>query len=310
MNAQKYPEVVAVGHLCMDNIFLCEDFPAENSSKHILSYSRHSGGTACQAIVALSRLGVPTGYMSPLGDDEIGKTLYQECEREGVDLSFCQVVPGVTSHFTNVLVNVKRNTRTFLSYHGKFPPMRFGREEREYLAHAELLHLDNTQNANALAAARIAKEHDVTVSLDGSSMDKDPEKNWELAKMADILITNENYPMRLTGIDDQQEALLEMERRLAPKVLIATNGGKGCVCVQDGKVVTYPAYQVRVVDTTGAGDVFHGAFLYGYLHHFDLERCIQFSSAMAAMSCGAVGGRDGIPTLEEVSQFMERHTFA
>lgn len=304
-----YPKVVAVGHLCMDKISICEDFPRENTSKHILSYSQHPGGTACQAMVTLCRLGESAGYMSPLGDDEAGKSLYADCVKEGLDMSLCRIVPGVVTHFTNVLVNEKSNTRTFLSYHGKFQPMTFGSEERDYIAHASILHLDNTRNDNALAAARIARENGVLVSLDGSSMSPDNSKNIELVSMTDILITNETFPTRLTGIADRREALMAIGRTYAPRVLISTGGEAGCIAWQDGELVDYPAYSVRSVDTTGAGDNFHGAFLFGLLRGYDFAYNIRFASAVAAMSCLAVGGRDGIPRLDEALAFMQTHPF-
>lgn len=302
-------EIIAVGHLCMDKVFICEDFPQENMSKHILEYSQHSGGTACQAIVAARRLGAEVAYMSPLGDDETGRQLYAECYAEGVDMSMCRIDKGMISHFTNVLVNEKRNTRTFLSYHGKFAPMEFGERERRFISQAKIIHLDNTRNDNALAAAAVAREEGLIVSLDGSSMSPDNDKNWELAEMADILITSDVYPRRLTGIENKREALLEIGRRLEPQVLIATNGEEGCTAYRGGELVDYPAYRVKPVDTTGAGDAFHGAFLYGLLRGYDFEYNIQFSSAVAAMNCLAVGGRDGLPRLDMVRGFMDSHVF-
>ena len=130
---QTYPEIVAVGHLCMDKLHICERMPQENTSAHILSYTQQPGGTACQAAVAACRLGATAGYLSPLGDDEVGRSLYEGCVEEGLDMSLCRVDPGVVTHFTNVIVNAQRNTRTFLSYHGKFAPINFGEAERDYI---------------------------------------------------------------------------------------------------------------------------------------------------------------------------------
>lgn len=309
MDTKQYPELVAVGHLCMDRVYLVEKFPEENGTTHILQVSQHPGGTASQAAMAFRKLGGSAGYMSPLGDDEIGTTLYEGFRDAGMELSQCRIYPGVTSHYTNVVVSQVKNTRTFMSYHGKFPPMAFDEAQRDYLAHAKILHLDNTQKENALNAARAAKELGVTVSLDGSSMNKDNSKNWELASMADILIVSETYPSRLTGIADRREALLEMNRKLHPKILISTGGGTGCIAVRDGKLVDYPAYKIHPVDTTGAGDAFHGAFLFGYLRGYEFDENIRFASAVGALNCMAMGGRDGLPTLDMVRDFMNTHPF-
>ena len=306
---QTYPEIVAVGHLCMDKLHICERMPQDNTSAHILSYTQQPGGTACQAAVAACRLGATAGYLSPLGDDEVGRSLYEGCVEEGLDMSLCRVDPGVVTHFTNVIVNAQRNTRTFLSYHGKFAPINFGEAERDYISHAKILHLDNTRNDNALAAARIAKEHHVLVSLDGSSTDPDIRRNWELAELADVVIAGEKFPWKLTGIEDRRAAMLEVGKRLHAKIFLMTVGGSGCILYSNGTLIDYPAYKIAPVDTTGAGDAFHGAFLFGLLHGFDLDYNIRFSSAVGALSCMAVGGRAGLPDHAQTLRFMQEHPF-
>ncbi|MDO4323519.1 MAG: PfkB family carbohydrate kinase [Lachnospiraceae bacterium] len=300
-----YPELVAVGHICTDKIHICEDFPAENTSKHVLEYTERPGGTASQAIVAASRLGANTGFINYFGDDSCGRALYKGCVEEGIDLSQCITEAGVVASFTNVLVNKKKSTRTFLSYHGQFSPIEFTTNRIEYLRHARILHLDGTNYTNAFCAAGIAKKCGVTVSLDGSSMQTENEKNWRLAELADILIVNETYPTRLTGIADPCMALMEMRRELPCEVLISTVGEKGCIVLQNNQLWQYPCYPVSVVDTTGAGDAFHGAFLFGTLRGYGLDKNIRFSSAVAAHSCTAIGGREGLPTWKQADTLMK-----
>lgn len=303
----KTPDVIAVGHLCMDKICFCEDYPEENTSRRVLQFSEHPGGTVSQAMAALSRLGVKTGYLGDFGSDAAARFLHEDCRREGIDVSRCRFHPDTAHAFTTVAVNVRRNTRTFFSYHGKFPPLSFSPEDERYLAGARLLHLDNTDPENALAAAKLAKKLGVPVSLDGSSMAKDNEKNWALVRLTDILITNDRFPSRLTGIPDRAGALLEIFRQVHPKVLISTAGEHGCLAFVDGMLRHFPAFSVKTVDTTGAGDVFHGAFLYSLLHEMPLAVGIRFASAAAAISCGAPGGRDGIPNLAQVEAFLAAH---
>lgn len=138
-------------------------------------------------------------------------------------------------------------------------------------------------------------------------MAKDNEKNWALVRLTDILITNDRFPSRLTGIPDRAGALLEIFRQVHPKVLISTAGEHGCLAFVDGMLRHFPAFSVKTVDTTGAGDVFHGAFLYSLLHEMPLAVGIRFASAAAAISCGAPGGRDGIPNLAQVEAFLAAH---
>lgn len=310
MSVNKNPDIVAIGHLCMDRIFLCEHMPQENTSAHIVSHSQQPGGTACQAIVAASRLGASTGYMSPLGDDDAGRELYAGCVKEGIDMRLCRVDKGMSSHFTNVIVNLERDTRTFFSYHSPFAPLEFNDAEREYIKNAKIIHLDNTRNDNALAAARLARENGVLVSLDASSLSPDSEKNWELAALADIIIAADKYPRRMTGLSDPREAILAVARRISARIFIVTNGGEGCILYKDGELIPYPSYAVTPIDTTGAGDAFHGAFLFGMLKGFDLDYNIRFSSAVAAQNCLAVGGRAGLPGYAQTLEFMRNNSFS
>ena len=146
----------------------------------------------------------------------------------------------------------------------------------------------------------------ILVSLDGASLKEPNEVNLELAKLADILIMNYRYPLRVTGKTDYEEALLEIASWGTAKIVAGTQGDKGCKAVIDGHIEYFPAYPVKAVDTTGAGDVFHGAFIAGYLDGMDIRTNFRFASAVAALKCTKLGGRAGIPTKEEAVRFMER----
>ena len=137
-------------------------------------------------------------------------------------------------------------------------------------------------------------------------MQEDNEKNWELASLADILIANEKYPRRLTGKDSVEEALAVMAK-LGTKVLASTAGSRGCWYVRDGCVKHLPAFEIRAVDTTGAGDTFHGAFLACWLTRPDPEYCLRFASAAAALKCLKRGGRAGIPDRAAAEAFLSRN---
>ena len=301
------PDIVAIGHICTDKIHIIAEFPEENTSRRVLEYAERTGGTASTAAVAAARLGARVGYLNYFGDDNSGKALYEDCVREGLDLSCARVVPGGISAFTNVLVNQQHATRTFLSFRGKFPPIEFDARCEEYIRNAQVIHLDGVQYDNALAAAKLAKKCGTCVSLDGSSMHPDNEKNRELASLADILIVNETYAQRLTGIADEREAFKTMAEWMPAAVLVATRGEKGCYCRKCGALFEYEAFSTDVVDTTGAGDAFHGGFLYSYLSGASLDQAIAFASAVGALNCRGVGGREALPDYRSVIRFLNEH---
>ena len=136
-------------------------------------------------------------------------------------------------------------------------------------------------------------------------MQEDHQKDIRLACMADVLIMNARYPMMTTGLS-MEEALLFYARHC--KVVITTHGADGCYAVMDGRVVHFPAFQVQAADTTGCGDVFHGAFLTAYLEHQPLEDCIAFAEAAAALKSLKPGGRTGIPNRRAVQEFIKNHS--
>ncbi len=134
-------------------------------------------------------------------------------------------------------------------------------------------------------------------------MEEDKELNRKMAMEADILIMNARYPKIVANTATTEEAL-EFFAANGPKVVISTQGTKGCLAWIDGKVEVFPAYSVKAVDSTGAGDVFHGAFLASYMKDGDVRRAIRYASIAAALKCTQVGGRAGIPTDKEIVSYL------
>ena len=123
-------------------------------------------------------------------------------------------------------------------------------------------------------------------------------------KLADVVIGSESFAKKF-GSGDDYFKVMENVCSLGPKTVVFTLGEKGCLCRSKEETFVQPAFEVDVVDTTGSGDVFHGAFIYGILHNWDLRKTTEFSNAVAAMKCRKVGGRAGIPTRKEVDEFLK-----
>lgn len=298
-----HPQIVGVGHSCLDRLCTVEAYPPEDGSTHITSISVQGGGAVATAMAASARLGASSTMIGNLGDDEAGTEIRRLLEADGVRTDWITPVAGGRSSVSFVMVDPAHGSRTKFPYHDALPAVEWTRERARVIEQAQVLHLDGTQYENALNAAKIAKQAGVAVSLDGCSMQKDNDCNRTLASMADILIMNAKYPVRVSGKEDYAEALLEMST-WGPKIVIGTRGNQGCMAVVDGQVVSIPAFHVTAVDTTGAGDVFHGAFLVGWLRGMELLENIRFASAVAALKCTKVGGRAGIPTFAAALDLM------
>jgi sulfofructose kinase len=286
--------VVGVGHICQDHLCIVEDYPPEDGSTRITDIHIQGGGAVATAIVAAARLGVGAALIGNLGTDSIGSEIVAELELEGVDVSGIDRLEDVRSLSSYVMIQTDRGTRTKFPFKDRLPPIAWADRQREMLRNAKILHLDGTHYENARRAAEFAKADGVTISLDGCTRQKDNRLNRELASAADILITNAAYPIPVSGKSSMHAALVEMST-WGPSVVMATFGADGVLAALDGVVHHFPAFPVTVVDTTGAGDVFHGAFLAARLRGMELEDCIRFAQYAAGRKCEQLGGRRGIP---------------
>ena len=297
--------IIGIGHCCQDTVCTVEAYPPEDGSTHILSMDdSQGGGAAATAMAAAARLGAGAAVMAHLGDDPTGDRIIEGFERGGVDTRYIRRIPGGRSSTSVVMVDPQKGTRTKFPYRDALPPLPFDDEQRRAIEGCRVLHLDGTRYENAVGAAGIARAAGVTVSLDGCSRQKDNALNIALARMADILIMNAVYPFRVSGASDIPGAL-KFFAGLGPKKVVAmTLGREGCWALIGGEAVHFPAFKVDAVDTTGAGDVFHGAFLARWLETEDVGECVRFASAAAAMKCRVPGGRRGIPTREALESFL------
>ena len=301
--------IIGIGHCCQDSICTIESYPPEDGSTHILSIDdTQGGGAVATAMVAAARLGVKTAIIANLGDDETGGKIQSGFESYGVDTECIQLIPGGRSSSSVVMVDPAHGSRTKFPFRDNLPPIDFTPQKQEAISQSSILHLDGTNYGNALAAARIARENGVTISLDGCSRQKENALNLQLAEMADILITNAVYPQAVTGCETREEALMQLAGLGHKKAVMTTLGSEGVMAVIDGCIVRFPAFCVAAVDTTGAGDVFHGAFLTAWLEGRRTEECIRFAAAVAALKCQKPGGRSGIPTRAETEAFLARYS--
>ncbi len=299
-------DIVGVGAAAYDYLCIVEKYPEEDGSTNILAIHNQGGGCVATALVAASRLGSSTAYIGNTGDNFGGNYIRDDFVREGVDISGVQIFPGKHSTEGYVMIDPVKSTRTKFPYSNDLPDITWTREKEDLIRQAKILHIDGTNYNNCLRAAQIARESGVLVSLDGCGRKKNTALNAELAMMADILIMNEEFPYYASGKDNLEEALKFFTQGHA-KVIISTLGAKGCVALEYGKLVYYPAYKVEAVDTTGAGDVFHGAFMDAWLRSYTQYAAVLYASAVAAMKCRQIGGRAGIPNHEETLQFMKEH---
>jgi sulfofructose kinase len=300
-------QIVGLGLATLDVLIRLRDMPTWERAGPVREFGLDGGGPVATACAAAARLGARVGYVGTAGDDEAAELKLRSLRESGVDLSRVVVRARPEDQIVIVYVNEETGERVFAGVHGfGSEPVRPEELDRDYLTAAAYLHLDGSHREAALAAARWMHEAGKQVCLDGhktAGRTASPQ-TAELVRQADVLISGSGFGRSLTGEDDPWRAG-EAVLALGPRLFVETDGENGCYTVTAGERFHTPAFPVEVVDTTGAGDVFHGAYLVGLLRGWDLETVARFASAAAALNCTRLGGRRGTPSLAEVQSFLD-----
>ncbi len=289
------PIAVGLGQCSLDEIAVVSDFPAEDSKLEAKELLTQGGGPVATALVTLARFGVPSHFMGIIGDDEAGKAIKKGLAAEGISTKGLVTRKDATSQRACIIVNTNNDSRTVIWQRTSAAPLTPAEIRRPLIKKASILLLDGLMQDASLAAAGFAKDSDVPVLLDAGSMRPGM---LELAKSSDYIVASENFASAVA--DSPVKALKEL-RALNPqaKAVTITLGKEGSITCADGKRIVRDACKVNTIDTTGAGDVFHGGFAFGILKGWQIEKTIELASAAAALKCRQPGGRTAIPTLKE-----------
>lgn len=294
----KKPYIVGFGIACLDYIFVAPKAQAGGFAP-ILECKVEGGGLTGTALVAASRLGARTVMLGRIGDDKIGAKIVRGLEAEGVDTSSLIRVAGAKSYFSIVHVDADTAERTI-----------YGRQEEGIDCPVELINLDVLSGVDVLVmdphwpegarvVAQKARELEIPIVMDSSLKPQ----VVDIVAMSDYPIVSRNAAFKFAGTNDCPAAAQRL-RDLGPRAAIITCGSEGTYYASENEEGYVPAFKVKAVDTTGAGDVFHGAFAFGLAQGWSLRDIVTFASAVAAIKCTKVGGRAGIPTLDQTLLFI------
>ncbi|MFN8664312.1 MAG: PfkB family carbohydrate kinase [Thermomicrobiales bacterium] len=293
-------DVVGLGFSSLDTVGLVPQLPQLDEGAPLLGITRQGGGPVAQALVTLQRLGAATGYVGSLGDDEAGQAMVAGLRAEGVDTSRLIITPGRTSPQCIILVHAPTGLRSICCEGGTAPPVPSEGLDLDYLCSGLFLHLDGIAGEAALVTAKEAKRRDVRVCLDAGGPS---DALFALVPHVDVLIASERFVAGTAGSPGIADGAAQLLTQ-GPSIVVVTSGKQGSWTASTSGAFATPAFDVPVVDTTGAGDVFHGAFLYGLVQGWDLPVVTRFAAATAALKCRKLGGRAGIPSLPDVLAFL------
>lgn len=293
-------DVVGLGQCCIDYLGVVKQYPEIDEKVEINDLTVEGGGPVATAMVTLSRLGAATTFIGKISDDYFGGLIKNGLTSECVNIDNIIVENGKRSQFAFVIIEKETGKRTVLRSMATVAPLRVDEINRDVIRSTRVLHLDGLMLESSLEAAQCARNAGVTVVVDSGSMSEGPLK---LVKTADYFIASEEFARKYYNGNNPKSAAKKILKHGA-KTVIVTMGEKGSICVTPEYYFHQPAFKIKAVDTTGCGDVFHGAFIFGLLQEWDLNKTVRFASATAALKCLEVGGRKAIPCLSDVEEFM------
>jgi sugar/nucleoside kinase (ribokinase family) len=286
-------DVVGLGANAVDTVCIVPQFPQPNSKIPLSDVRIQFGGQVATALITCTRLGLKARYIGSVGADQWGQAQLASLRSEKNLEVRVREVEGATTQFSVILLENGVGERTILAHRDpkmNYPPALL---QRDMIVAGRALLLDSYDSEGGIRAATWAREAGIPVIMDIDAVQD--HLTPELLRLVDYLIASSDFA------DDP----CELADRYGCPVVGITRGADGAVFLNQGRLLESRAFKVPLVDTTGAGDVFHGAFAYGLLQGWSLEEIIRFSHAAAALNCMHIGARGGIPTLDDIYQFLK-----
>ena len=298
-------DLVGVGLNATDTLIFLPEFPSCGSKVNLRSVSTSPGGQVATAVIACQRWGLRTRYIGKLGDDPAAQVHRQEFERVGAETCLGTVDNCASAH--SIILVDERGERTVLWGRDPRLALRADELDRRSIVHARALLVDGCDTEAAITAAKWARDAGVPIIAD---LDNAYPGIEELLENIDYLIVSRDFPAQIVHEPDLRKSLPLLFSRFRCSLSAATLGTEGVLAWDGSHFHCARAYQVPVVDTTGAGDIFHAGFIYSLLQGWPLARQLDFACAAAALNCTRGGARGRIATVAEIEELMaagERH---
>jgi sulfofructose kinase len=291
-------DILCVGVASYDLIYKLPHYPEPDSKNFATAFDRCGGGPAANAAVTVSRLGYSAAFAGYLGRDPFGEAHLQEFQQDGVETSL--VVRGDDPTSLSAILVTPAGARTIINYAGGAGKVPAGAVDFTGIT-AQVILFDGHEHRLSMPLARVAAQQGVPIVLDAGNVR--PGTN-ELLDLCDYAVCARRFATDFTGLDEPEEAAEQLLNH-APHVVI-TLGDAGLVWrSREFGRGRLPAFTVDAVDTTGAGDSFHGAFAVGVAAKWEWGKILEYASATAALCCTQIGARHGIPTAGEVNGFLD-----
>ena len=298
-------DILGLGAVAVDDFIYVGAYPRPDTKARVLRRQRNCGGLTAIALVAAARLGARCAYAGVLGQDELSCFAAEFLKREKIDLSCMRRIASARPICSNIVVDQRRGTRNifFDVEHAAGAPMDV---PASLIGSCRVLFLDHLGVPGMIRAARLARRASVPIVADFES--DDHPRFGELLALTDHLIVSQGFARKLTSKRSPENAVRALAE-VGHEVVVVTCGEKGCWYSKRGMPAPkhQRAFKVKAVDTTGCGDVFHGAYAFGLARNLPLEERLELASVAAALKAGRCAGPDGIPSFQMVRRFLRFH---
>lgn len=296
-------DVVGVGLNATDTLLLLPKFPAYAGKVPFTEEILSPGGQVASAMVTCANLGLRVKYIGTVGDDERGRIQLESLRQSAINLDHVQVRSNCPNQTAYILIDQSTGERTVLWQRPDCLRLDPNEITPDQITCARLLHIDGHDTPAVTKAAQIARSAGIPVTVDVDTIYHGFDK---VLPYVDYLVTSSEFPVQWTNEPDPCKALEKIQNEYGMTVAAMTLGAHGAIARVGGQFVYSPAYIINCVDTTGAGDVFHGAFCYAVLQKLPMREALDFCNAMAALNCTALGARGGIRSLDDARGLMVR----
>lgn len=287
--------ICAVDYLC-----IVPQYPGLDEKTEAVEFAVQGGGPVATALVTLARLGGKTTFIGRIGDDTNGKFILNEFSKEGVNTGGIIIDRSTQTNQAFIWIDQQTGKKSIVLNSPNKGEIKPGEIDISHLKSAKYLLVDGRDTEATFYLIEWAKKRGTKIVMDAGS----PRNRMdELLRQVDYPVVSEHFCHKYFKQNDYKEAI-KLLLKCGAQAAVVTLGKNGCYGGDETGIYYQPAFPVSIIDTTGAGDVFHGAFIFGLLNKWHLTENLKFASAVAAMKCTKIGGRLGIPDLQSVKKFL------
>ncbi len=295
-------KVLCLGHAAYDITIPLEGYPIENTKKRVEKRVECGGGPASNAAYLLGKWGINTYFAGIVGNDEYGKTIKKEFESVKVNTKYLEMCKSSQTTSSFIIANIDNGSRTILTYRPQ--TMKMKRFKLNFKP--DIILIDGQEFE---MSKEIIMKHPNSISVIDAGRATD--EIIELSKMVNYVVCSKNFAEEVTKIKidySDNRTILNLYNKMEKifqNTIVITLEDKGCLYKSDGVVKIMPSPKVKAVDSTGAGDIFHGAFVYGLVKKMDLEEILKISNIAGALSVTKIGGRNSVPSIEKMKDVYD-----